>query len=73
MASFDPHHSLYEEEQASKYPTLLLWKLSEKIRDLPRSCGEKHGLDRVRKSEFWSLFGQQDPNHLLSLGSLAFV
>lgn len=30
MASFDPHHSLYEEEQASKYPTLLLWKLCQK-------------------------------------------
>lgn len=30
MASFDPRHSLYKEEQASKYPTLFTWKLSQK-------------------------------------------
>lgn len=67
MASFDPHHSLYEEEQATKYPHFIHVETeSEKICDLPRSCGGKHGLDRVRKPEFWSLFGQQGPNHHIS-------
>lgn len=48
---------------------------SEKICDLPKSRGEKYQLDRVRKSEFWSLFGEQGSgsHHLPSLGSSAFT
>lgn len=46
MASFDPHHSLYEEKQASKYPHFTHVKTeSEKICDMPMSCGGKHGLE----------------------------
>lgn len=59
-----------------KYPHFIHMETeSEKICDLPKSCGDKYRLDRVRKSEFRFLFGHQGPgsNHLPSLSSSAFT